>query len=171
MDPNDPNTLYAAFWHAYRTPWMLNSGGPGGGLFKTTDGGATWTEITSNAGCRKGSGARSGIAVSPANSARVWAIIENDSGGVYRSDDAGQTWEWINRDRKLRQRAWYYSKIYADPKDTNVVYGLNVQFFRSTDGGGPSASRSRCRTATTTTCGSRRTIPSGWCRPTTAAPT
>jgi photosystem II stability/assembly factor-like uncharacterized protein len=135
MDPNDPNTLYAAFWHAYRRPWMLNSGGEGGGLFKTTDGGATWTEITANRGLPRGIWGKVGIAVSPANSRRVWAIIEHDSGGVYRSDDAGQTWEWINRDRSLRQRAWYYSKIYADPKDTNVIYGLNVQFFRSTDGG------------------------------------
>ena len=135
MDPNDPNTLYAAFWHAYRTPWMLNSGGPGGGLFKTTDGGATWREITRNAGLPRGVWGKVGVTVSPANSKRVWAIIENDSGGVYRSDDAGETWEWINRDRSLRQRAWYYSKIYADPKDTNVIYGLNVQFFRSTDGG------------------------------------
>lgn len=135
MDPNDPNTLYAAFWHAYRRPWMLNSGGPGGGIMKTTDGGATWTELTANRGLPRGVWGKVGLAVSPANSRRVWAIIENDSGGVYRSDDGGQTWEWLNRDRSLRQRAWYYSKIYADPKDTNVVYGLNVQFFRSTDGG------------------------------------
>ena len=135
MDPNDPNTLYAAFWHAYRRPWMLNSGGPGGGLFKTTDGGATWREITANPGLPKGLWGKVGIAVSPAKSSRVWAIIENDSGGVYRSDDGGATWKWLNKDRSLRQRAWYYSKIYADPKDTNVVYGLNVSFFRSTDGG------------------------------------
>jgi photosystem II stability/assembly factor-like uncharacterized protein len=135
MDPTDPNTLYAAFWHAYRQPWLLNSGGAGGGIFKTTDGGVTWTELTANRGLPRGVWGKVGIAVSPANSRRVWAIIENDSGGVYRSDDAGQTWEWLNRDRSLRQRAWYYSKIYADPKDTNVIYGLNVQFFRSTDGG------------------------------------
>ena len=135
MDPNDPNTLYAAFWHAYRQPWSLNSGGPGGGIFKTTDGGATWQEITANRGLPKGVWGKVGLAVSGANSRRVWAIIENDSGGVYRSDDAGASWEWINRDRSLRQRAWYYSKIFADPKDTNVVYGLNVGFFKSTDGG------------------------------------
>ena len=136
MDPNDPNTLYAALWHAYRTPWMLNSGGAGGGIFKTTDGGATWKEITANRGLpRGGVWGKVGIAVSPANSQRVWAVIEHDSGGVYRSDDGGTSWEWINRDRSLRQRAWYYSKIHADPKDTNVVYGLNVQFFKSTDGG------------------------------------
>ena len=135
LDPTDPNTLYAAFWHAYRTPWMLNSGGAGGGLFKSTDGGATWRELTANRGLPRGVWGKVGIAVSPANPRRLWAIIENDSGGVYRSDDAGTTWEWINRDRSLRQRAWYYSKIFADPKDTNVIYGLNVQFFRSSDGG------------------------------------
>lgn len=135
MDPTDPNTLYAAFWHAYRRPWMLNSGGPGGGLWKTTDGGATWRELTANPGLPRGLWGKVGIAISPANPRRVWAIIENDSGGVYRSDDAGATWQWLNRDRSLRQRAWYYSKIFADPVDTNVVYGLNVQFFRSTDGG------------------------------------
>jgi photosystem II stability/assembly factor-like uncharacterized protein len=135
MDPSDPNTLYAAFWHAYRTPWMLNSGGPGGGIMKTTDGGATWRELTANKGLPRGVWGKVGIAVSPANVRRVWAIIENDSGGVYRSDDAGESWSWINRDRSLRQRAWYYSKIFADPKDTNVIYGLNVSFFRSTDGG------------------------------------
>lgn len=135
MDPNDPNTLYASFWYAYRQPWMLNSGGAGGGIMKTTDGGATWTELTANRGLPSGIWGKVGLAVSPANSRRIWAIIEHDSGGVYRSDDAGQSWEWINQDRNLRQRAWYYSKIYADPKDTNVIYGLNVQFFRSTDGG------------------------------------
>jgi len=135
MDPNDPNTLYAALWHAYRRPWMMNSGGPGGGIFKTTDGGTTWREITSAPGLPRGIVGKIGLAVSAANSRRVWAIIEADSGGVYRSNDAGATWEWINKDRNLRQRAWYYSKIYADPKDTNVIYGLNVQFFKSTDGG------------------------------------
>jgi photosystem II stability/assembly factor-like uncharacterized protein len=135
MDPNDPETLYAAFWHAYRTPWMLNSGGPGGGLMKSVDGGRNWTELTTNIGLPKGIWGKVGLAVSPAKSSRVWAIIEHDSGGVFRSDDAGQTWERINEDRNLRQRAWYYSKLYADPKDTNVVYVLNVAFFKSTDGG------------------------------------
>jgi photosystem II stability/assembly factor-like uncharacterized protein len=135
MDPNDPETLYAAFWHAYRTPWMLNSGGPGGGLLKTVDGGRTWTELTANAGLPKGLWGKVGLAVSPAKSSRVWAIIENDSGGVFRSDDGGRSWERLNSDRNLRQRAWYYSKLYADPKDTNTVYVLNVAFFKSTDGG------------------------------------
>ena len=135
MDPSDPNTLYATFWHAYRTPWMLNSGGPGSGIMKTTDGGATWRELTANPGLPRGVLGKIGLAVSPANPRRIWAQIEADSGGTYRSDDGGATWQWLNGDRNLRQRAWYYSRIVADPKDTNVVYGLNVSFYRSTDGG------------------------------------
>ncbi|HKS06013.1 MAG TPA: glycosyl hydrolase [Gemmatimonadaceae bacterium] len=135
MDPSNPEVLYASFWHAYRTPWMLNSGGPGGGLFKTMNGGSTWAEITRNPGLPRGLWGKVGLAVSPAKTSRVWAIIEADSGGVFRSDDGGATWERTNDDRNLRQRAWYYSKIYADPKDTNVVYVLNVAFWKSTDGG------------------------------------
>ena len=135
VDPNDPNVLYAAFWHAYRTPWSLNSGGPGGGLFKSTDGGENWTELTTNAGLPTGLWGKVGITVSPAKSTRLWALIEAEAGGVYRSDDGGTTWAKVNEERKLRQRAWYYSKIYADPKDTNVVYALNVSWFRSRDGG------------------------------------
>lgn len=135
VDPNDPNVLYAAFWHAYRTPWSLNSGGPGGGIFKSTDGGETWRELTGNAGLPPQPWGKIGLAVSGAKSSRVWALIEADSGGVYRSDDGGGTWTHLNADRSLRQRAWYYTRIYADPKDSNVVYALNVQWYRSRDGG------------------------------------
>ncbi|MBW7932261.1 MAG: glycosyl hydrolase [Gemmatimonadaceae bacterium] len=135
IDPNNPNVLYAAFWHAYRTPWSMNSGGPGGGIFKSTDGGETWTELTNNPGLPKGLLGKIGLTVSGGKSGRVWAIIEHDEGGVYRSDDAGATWTKLNDERKLRQRAWYYSRIVADPKDSNVVYALNVQWFRSRDGG------------------------------------
>ena len=135
IDPNDPNVLYAAFWHAYRTPWSLESGGPGGGIFKSTDGGESWTELTANPGLPKGQLGKIGLTVSGAKSSRVWALIEAEEGGVYRSDDGGATWAKLNEDRKLRQRAWYYSRIVADPKDSNIVYGLNVQWFRSRDGG------------------------------------
>ncbi|MCX5762256.1 MAG: glycosyl hydrolase [Gemmatimonadetes bacterium] len=135
VDPNDPNVLYAAFWRAHRTPWSLESGGPGGGIFKSTDGGENWTELTSNPGLPKGLLGKIGLTISPAKSSRVWALIEAEEGGVYRSDDGGGTWAKVNDERKLRQRAWYYSRIVADPKDSNIVYGLNVQWFRSRDGG------------------------------------
>lgn len=135
VDATDPNVLYAGFWHAFRTPWSLNSGGPGGGLFKSTDGGESWRELTTNSGLPKGVWGKIGIAVSPAKSSRVWALIEAEEGGVYRSDDAGATWAKLNDERKLRQRAWYYSRIFADPKDTNIVYAVNTGFYRSRDGG------------------------------------
>jgi photosystem II stability/assembly factor-like uncharacterized protein len=135
MDPRDPRVLYAAFWQAGRTPWTLVSGGEGSGIFKTTDGGDHWTEITRNPGLPTGLLGNIAVTVSPVNSNRVFALIEADSGGVYRSDDAGRTWQHINRDRALRQRAWYYTKIHADPTDSNVVYVNNVNFMKSTDGG------------------------------------
>ena len=135
MDPNNPNVLYAGLWQAGRTPWMLSSGGNGSGMWKTTDGGDHWTEITRNPGLPAGIWGNIGIAVSGANSNRLWANIEADSGGVFRSDDGGKTWTQTNADRNLRQRAWYYTKIYADTKDTNVVYDSNVSFMKSTDGG------------------------------------
>jgi photosystem II stability/assembly factor-like uncharacterized protein len=135
MDPNDPNVLYAGLWQAGRTPWLLSSGGKGSGMFKTTDGGDHWTEITRNPGLPAGLWGNIGITVSGANSNRVWANIEADSGGVFRSDDGGRTWIQTNSDRNLRQRAWYYTKIHADPKDTNVLYVNNVSFMKSIDGG------------------------------------
>lgn len=135
MDPNDPNVLYAGFWQAHRKPWMLVSGGKGSGMFKSTDGGDTWTEITRNRGLPAGLWGNIGISVSGANSRRVYAIIEADEGGVFRSDDAGATWARVNDERKLRQRAWYYTKIYADPKNADLVYASNVNFQVSKDGG------------------------------------
>ena len=135
MDPSNPDVLYAAFWQVQRMPWGLSSGGKGGGLFKTTDAGAHWTEITGNHGLPRGLWGNVGLAVSPASARRVWAIIEADSGGVYRSDDGGATWTWVNREHKLRQRAWYYMRITADPKDSNVVWAVNTGLYRSKDGG------------------------------------
>jgi photosystem II stability/assembly factor-like uncharacterized protein len=135
LDPNNPNVLYASLWEVFRTPYSLSSGGPGSGLFRSTDGGDTWTEITRNQGLPKGVVGKSSTSVSAADSNRVYAIIEAEDGGVFRSDDGGQTWTKLNDERKLRQRAFYYSRIYADPKEKDKVYVLNVQFWRSNDGG------------------------------------
>jgi photosystem II stability/assembly factor-like uncharacterized protein len=135
MDPTNPNVLYAALWQAYRTSWNMSSGGPGSGLFKSTDGGEHWTEITRNAGLPNGIIGRIGVSVSPVDASRVYAIVEAADGGVYRSDDAGATWKRTNDERKLRQRAFYYTHITADPQIRDRVYVLNVNFFRSDDGG------------------------------------
>ncbi|MCE2995286.1 MAG: WD40/YVTN/BNR-like repeat-containing protein [Cyclobacteriaceae bacterium] len=135
MDPNNPRILFASMWRIRRTPYSLESGGEGSAIYKSTDGGETWKNISTNEGLPKGLWGISGVAVSPVNSNRVFAIIENDNGGVYRSDDAGQTWKKMNDDRNLRQRAWYYSKIYADTKDADMVYVMNVSYHRSKDGG------------------------------------
>ena len=135
LDPNNPSVIYAAFWDVHRTPWSLDSGGPGSGLFKSTDAGDTWTELSRNPGMPKGVLGRIGIAVSPANSDRVWAIVEAEDGGVFRSDNGGRNWTRVNDERKLRQRAWYFSRIFADPLKEDTVYVLNTSFYRSDDGG------------------------------------
>jgi len=135
IDPQNPNVLYAALWQAYRVSWKMESGGPGSGLFKSTDGGDHWQEITRNPGLPTGVIGRIGISVSGADSNRVYALVEADEGGVFRSDDAGSTWTRVNDERKLRQRAFYYSRIFADPKNRDRVYALNTGFYRSDDGG------------------------------------
>jgi photosystem II stability/assembly factor-like uncharacterized protein len=135
IDPTNANILYAGFWEVYRKPWTLESGGSGSGIFKSTDGGDTWTEIMRNPGLPKGMIGIVGITVSPANPDRLWAIVEAEDGGVFRSDNAGKTWTKTNEQRNLRQRAWYYSRIYADPKNADTVYVLNTGFYKSNDGG------------------------------------
>jgi photosystem II stability/assembly factor-like uncharacterized protein len=135
LDRTNPNVLYAALWEAFRKEYTMSSGGQGSGLFKSTDGGETWTELTRNPGMPAGVIGRIGVAVSPANPNRVYALVENENGGLYRSDDAGASWTVINQNRAIRQRAFYYTHVFADPKDADVVYMQNVALFRSTDGG------------------------------------
>ncbi len=135
MDPNNPDILFASTWELKRTPYSLESGGAGSKLFKSTDGGENWTEISRNKGLPAGTLGIIGVTISPLNSNRVWAMVENLNGGLFRSDDGGQTWVKTNEDRNLRQRAWYYTRIYADTQDENTVYVLNVSYHKSTDGG------------------------------------
>jgi photosystem II stability/assembly factor-like uncharacterized protein len=135
MDPKNPDVLYAGLWEVFRTPHSLSSGGPGSGLFKTTDGGAHWTELTKNPGLPKPIWGKVGVSVSGADPSRVYAIVEAADGGVFLSDDSGATWKPVNADRRLRQRAFYYTRIYADPQAKDTVYILNTGLYRSTDAG------------------------------------
>lgn len=135
LDPKNPLVMFAALWEVSRTPHSLSSGGTGSGLFKSTDGGDSWTELTRNAGLPKGTIGKIGVAVAGADSNRVYAIVEAEDGGIFRSEDAGATWTRINDERRFRQRAFYYSRIYADPKDRERVYVLNTGFYRSADAG------------------------------------
>ncbi len=135
LDPSNPGTAYAAMWDVWRKPWGLKSGGPGSGLYKTTNGGGSWDRLSDNPGIPEGLLGNIGVSVSPVDPSRVYAIIEADSGGVFVSDDAGATWERSSEDRNMRQRAFYYTRIYADSQDKDRVYVVNVQFFRSDDGG------------------------------------
>ena len=135
LHPSNPRVLYASLHEAYRRPWIHWSGGPGSGLFKSVDGGDTWTEITHNPGLPRGILGKMGITVSPAKPDRVWAIVEAKQGGLFRSDDGGETWRPVNREARLVTRAFLYDRVYADPKDPNTVYVHNTGFFRSVDGG------------------------------------
>lgn len=135
LDPADPETLYATTWQIKRTPYSLESGGPGSKMFKSTDGGESWEDLTAKEGFPTGILGIMGITVSPQNSDRLYAIIENEQGGVYTSIDAGDSWTRTNEDRSLRQRAWYYSRIYADPQEEETVYVMNVSYHKSTDAG------------------------------------
>lgn len=135
LDPHNSRVIYAALWEAYRTPYSLVSGGKGSGLFKSIDYGDNWTEITRSPGLPKDIIGKIGITASPAKSDRLWAIIEAQDGGVFRSDNGGESWIKTNDKRNLRQRAWYYSRIYADPADPETMYVLNTGLYRSIDAG------------------------------------
>jgi photosystem II stability/assembly factor-like uncharacterized protein len=135
FDPHNPNILFAALWQARRTSWSMTSGGPGSGIYRSSDGGATWKHIAEH-GLPKGPYGKIGVAVA-ANSERVYALIEahNPDGGLYRSDDGGDSWQLVNPDHSLWQRPWYYMHVIADPRDENVLYIMNVESYKSTDGG------------------------------------
>ncbi len=133
MDPSNPRVLFAAMWQVVRQPWIMESGGSGSGLYTSADGGSTWVELTE--GLPEGPKGRIGLAVSPANPKRVWALVEHEEGGLFRSDNGGEKFRLVSDNRELRQRAWYYTHVEADPQDANTVYVLNVMFWRSDDGG------------------------------------
>src|SRR5882672_5532812 len=135
IDRRNPRVMFAAMWEAYRVEYQMSSGGPGSGLFKSTDGGDTWREITRNPGLPQGMVGKISIAISGADSNRVYALVENENGGLFSSDDAGATWKLVNAGRNIRQRAFYYTHVFADPNNKDIVYALNTSAFRSIDGG------------------------------------
>jgi photosystem II stability/assembly factor-like uncharacterized protein len=135
VDTKNPNVLFAAMWEAYRIEYQMSSGGPGSGLYKSTDGGDTWNEITRSPGMPAGMVGRIGVALTAADSNRVYALVENENGGLFVSDDAGASWKLMNPSRTIRQRAFYYTHVFGDPSNKDVVYMQNTGLFRSTDGG------------------------------------
>ena len=135
IDPLNSNIIYASIYQFLRQPWNFDSGGPDSGLWKSTDGGDTWKEISRNPGLPKGILGRIGIAVSPAKADSLWVIVEAAEGGIFHSDDGGATWTETNNKNDIKQRAWYYSRIFADPKSPDTMYALNTSFYRSIDGG------------------------------------
>ena len=135
MDPSNPRVLYASIWQVRRNFWNLENGGPESGLYRSTDGGDTWTEITNNPGMPGGIKGRIGVSASPAKAGRVWATVDAEDCGVYRSDDGGDTWELLTGERDLQGRPWYYSHIFADPQDAETVWIMNFKAWKSVDGG------------------------------------
>jgi len=135
LNPANPRIIYAGMWRAERKPWTMVSGAQEGGVYRSTDSGDSWTRL--EGGLPDGLVGKTAVTVSAANPDRVWVLIEapDGEGGVYRSDDAGETWDQVNTNRNLQQRAWYYTHIYADPVDENTVYALNVNLWKSIDGG------------------------------------
>ena len=135
LDPTNPRILYASTWRVRRTPYSLESGGEGSALWRSTDGGDTWKNLSKSKGLPKGTLGIIGVTVSRSNAQNVYALIEAEEGGLFRSRDGGETWEKTSDSRDLRQRAWYYTRVFADPKDEDTVYVTNVRFHKSKDGG------------------------------------
>jgi len=135
MEPGNPAVLYAGTWRILRTPYSLESGGDGGGLWKSTDGGETWNNLSMKKGLPKGTWGIVGVMVVPSTTVRHYPMVENPGGGFVRRNDAGESWTLQSSDNNIRQRAWYYTKLFPDPKNADVVYVLNVEFLKSTDGG------------------------------------
>jgi len=135
LDPTNPDVLYASFWEVYRKPWKLWGGGDRSGLYKSTDGGDTWTELSNNDGFADGVLGKIGISISRADPDRLYAVVEAEAGGLYRSDDGGSTWTQVNGSRDLWQRSFYFNRVVADPQDASTVYVLNYHLLKSTDGG------------------------------------
>ena len=135
MEPNNPSVLYAGMWHVIRTPYSMESGGEGSGLYKSMDGGETWTNLSNKKGLPKGVWGIVSVAVAPSNTDKIYSLIENAGGGLFASTDGGETWTLTSSDNNIRQRAWYYNKVFVDPKNENLVYCPNVEFMRSRDGG------------------------------------
>jgi photosystem II stability/assembly factor-like uncharacterized protein len=135
MEPGNPEVFYAGMWRALRTPYSMESGGDGSSLWKSTDGGETWTNLSSKKGLPKGTWGIVAVAVAPSNPDKIYSLIENQNGGMFMSTDGGETWTLTSSDNNIRQRAWYYTKAFVDPKNENLVYAPNVDFMRSRDGG------------------------------------
>jgi photosystem II stability/assembly factor-like uncharacterized protein len=135
MEPGNPSVLYAGMWHVRRTPYSMESGGEGSGLYKSTDGGETWKNLTAKKGLPGGTWGVVDVAVAPSNTDKVYALVENAKGGLFVSEDGGESWTLTSSDNNIRQRAWYYNKIFVDPKNEDLIYCLNVECMRSLDGG------------------------------------